>query len=110
MVPPLISDEDLYYLGEGTHLRPFEVLGAHPMSLGEGAQAVAGVRFAVWAPNASHVSVVGDFNAWDGRRHGHQPSRGNRPPQRSTSFRPPSGPGAVITPRGMAIDRDGGGA
>ena len=69
MVPPLISDEDLYYLGEGTHLRPFEVLGAHPMTLGEGAQAVAGVRFAVWAPNASHVSVVGDFNAWDGRRH-----------------------------------------
>ena len=68
-MPPLISDEDLYYLGEGTHLRPFEVLGAHPMTLGEGAQAVAGVRFAVWAPNASRVSVVGDFNAWDGRRH-----------------------------------------
>jgi 1,4-alpha-glucan branching enzyme len=65
----LISDEDLYFLGEGTHLRPFEVLGAHPMTLGEGAQAVAGVRFAVWAPNASQVSVVGDFNAWDGRRH-----------------------------------------
>ena len=65
----MISDEDLYYLGEGTHLRPFEVLGAHPMSQGEGAQAVAGVRFAVWAPNASRVSVVGDFNAWDGRRH-----------------------------------------
>ncbi len=68
-MPPLISDEDLYYLGEGTHLRPFEVLGAHPMTQGEGAQAVAGVRFAVWAPNASQVSVVGDFNGWDGRRH-----------------------------------------
>ena len=68
-MPPLISDEDLYYLGEGTHLRPFEVLGAHPMTLGEGAQTVTGVRFAVWAPNASRVSVVGDFNAWDGRLH-----------------------------------------
>ena len=66
---PLISDDDLYYLGEGTHLRPYEVLGAHPVTLGEGTQAVGGVRFAVWAPNASRVSVVGDFNAWDGRRH-----------------------------------------
>ena len=66
---PLIGDDELYYLGEGTHLRPFEVLGAHPVTLGDGAHAVAGVRFAVWAPNASRVSVVGDFNSWDGRRH-----------------------------------------
>ena len=65
----LIGDDDLYFLGEGSHLRPFEVLGAHPVTLGEGAHAVAGVRFAVWAPNASRVSVVGDFNAWDVRRH-----------------------------------------
>jgi 1,4-alpha-glucan branching enzyme len=68
-IGPLISDEDLYYLGEGSHLRPFEVLGAHPMTLGDDPHGLAGVRFAVWAPNAARVSVVGDFNAWDGRRH-----------------------------------------
>ena len=66
---PLIADADLHYLGEGSHLRPFEVLGAHPLVLGEGIYAIAGVRFAVWAPNASRVSVVGSFNGWDGRRH-----------------------------------------
>ena len=65
---PLLSDLDLHLLSEGQHLRPFEVLGAHPMSLGEGLYAVAGVRFAVWAPNARRVSVVGSFNDWDGRR------------------------------------------
>jgi 1,4-alpha-glucan branching enzyme len=62
---PTIGDDDLHYFGEGTHLRPYTFLGALPMSIG----AVDGVRFAVWAPNASRVSVVGDFNAWDGRRH-----------------------------------------
>ena len=61
----LISDADLHYYGEGSHLRPFTMLGAHPMRVGE----VDGVRFGVWAPNARRVSVVGDFNAWDGRRH-----------------------------------------
>jgi len=66
---PLISDFDLHLLAEGTHLRAFEVLGAHPMTMGEGEQAVAGVRFGVWAPNARRVSVVGSFNNWDGRRH-----------------------------------------
>ncbi|HEY6135178.1 MAG TPA: 1,4-alpha-glucan branching protein GlgB [Rubrivivax sp.] len=66
---PLIGEHDLHYLGEGSHLRPFEVLGAHPMVLGEGSYAIGGVRFAVWAPNAQRVSVVGNFNAWDGRRH-----------------------------------------
>ena len=68
-IGPLIGEQDLYYLGEGSHLRPFEVLGAHPMTLGDGVYAVNGVRFSVWAPNAGRVSVVGDFNAWDGRRH-----------------------------------------
>ena len=68
-IGPLIGEQDLYYLGEGSHLRPFEVLGAHPMTLGEGVYTLDGVRFAVWAPNASRVSVVGDFNGWDGRRH-----------------------------------------
>ena len=73
---PLIGEQDLHYLAEGSHLRPFEVLGAHPLTLGNGPQAVAGFRFAVWAPNARRVSVVGSFNGWDGRRH---PMRGRGP-------------------------------
>ena len=60
-----IDDADLHFFGEGSHLRPFTMLGAHPMRVGE----VDGVRFALWAPNAQRASVVGDFNAWDGRRH-----------------------------------------
>ncbi len=61
----LLGDVDVYLLGEGSHRRMFERLGAHPMTL----DGVAGCAFAVWAPNASRVSVVGDFNQWDGRRH-----------------------------------------
>ncbi|HET9976983.1 MAG TPA: 1,4-alpha-glucan branching enzyme, partial [Burkholderiaceae bacterium] len=61
----LIADDDLHYFGEGSHLRPYTFLGAHPMRV----DGIDGVRFAVWAPNAQRVSVVGDFNAWDGRRH-----------------------------------------
>ncbi|MBI3154082.1 MAG: 1,4-alpha-glucan branching protein GlgB [Burkholderiales bacterium] len=68
-IGPLIGEQDLHYLGEGSHLRPFEVLGAHPATLGEGVYAVDGVRFAVWAPAATRVAVVGDFNGWDERRH-----------------------------------------
>jgi 1,4-alpha-glucan branching enzyme len=63
--PPVLSDYDLYLLGEGNHLRMYERLGAHPLVL----DGVAGVGFAVFAPNAQRVSVVGDFNFWDGRRH-----------------------------------------
>jgi 1,4-alpha-glucan branching enzyme len=63
--PPIISDFDLHLLSEGTHLRLYEKLGAHPLVL----DGVAGVGFAVFAPNARRVSVVGDFNHWDGRRH-----------------------------------------
>jgi len=62
---PVLGEMDAWLLAEGTHLRPYEVLGAHPCEH-EGAP---GTTFAVWAPNASRVSVVGDFNAWDGRRH-----------------------------------------
>ncbi|MBW3573225.1 MAG: 1,4-alpha-glucan branching protein GlgB [Gemmatimonadetes bacterium] len=62
---PAISDFDLYLMGEGTHLRLWEVLGARPLEI----DGVAGVSFAVWAPSARRVSVVGEFNQWDGRRH-----------------------------------------
>jgi 1,4-alpha-glucan branching enzyme len=63
--PPVLSDFDLYLLGEGTHLTLYDKLGAHPMDM----EGVGGVAFVVWAPNAQRVSVVGDFNLWDGRRH-----------------------------------------
>jgi 1,4-alpha-glucan branching enzyme len=62
---PVLGEVDAWLLGEGSHLRPFEILGAHQREM----QGVAGTSFAVWAPNASRVSVVGDFNVWDGRRH-----------------------------------------
>ncbi|HSU16357.1 1,4-alpha-glucan branching protein GlgB [Longimicrobium sp.] len=62
---PTIADFDLYLIGEGTHLRLWDVLGAHPDEM----DGVAGTRFGVWAPGARRVSVVGDFNRWDGRRH-----------------------------------------
>ncbi|MEY4474891.1 MAG: 1,4-alpha-glucan branching enzyme [Pseudomonadota bacterium] len=61
----LLQDIDSWLLAEGTHLRPYERLGAHLMAL----DGVPGVSFAVWAPNAQRVSVVGEFNFWDGRRH-----------------------------------------
>jgi 1,4-alpha-glucan branching enzyme len=63
--PPLLSDYDLYLLGEGRHWRSYEKLGAHVRSIGS----VTGVNFAVWAPNAESVSVIGDFNGWDRRNH-----------------------------------------
>lgn len=61
----LLSDFDLYLLGEGRHRDLASCLGAQYMSIDD----VQGVRFAVWAPNARRVSVVGGFNNWDGRRH-----------------------------------------
>jgi 1,4-alpha-glucan branching enzyme len=61
----LISADDLHYLGEGTHLRPYTVLGAHALRCGE----VEGVRFALWAPNARSVCVVGEFNGWNTMAH-----------------------------------------
>ena len=63
--PPILGEMDVHLIAEGKHLRLDTKLGARPM-LSEG---VAGVGFAVWAPNAARVSVVGDFNDWDGRRH-----------------------------------------
>lgn len=61
----LLGEMDLYLIGEGTHRHLGQCLGAQPMEV----EGVGGVRFAVWAPNARRVSVVGDFNDWDGRRH-----------------------------------------
>src|SRR5437588_5676349 len=59
----VLTDFDLHLLGEGTHHRMFEKLGSHRIAFG----GTTGVHFAVWAPNAERVSVIGDFNAWDGR-------------------------------------------
>jgi 1,4-alpha-glucan branching enzyme len=61
----VLSDYDLHLFAEGTHHRVFEKLGSHVMAIGD----VTGVHFAVWAPNAQRVSVIGDFNQWDGRVH-----------------------------------------
>lgn len=61
----LITDDDLYLFNEGSHFRLYDKLGAHIVS----ASGEAGVFFAVWAPNAEQVSVIGDFNGWDGTRH-----------------------------------------
>ena len=61
----VLGDVDVWLLGEGSHLRPYEILGATTRVM----DGVAGTAFAVWAPNARRVSVVGDFNVWDGRRH-----------------------------------------
>ena len=62
---PVIGEMDEYLLGEGTHQRIWQVLGAHVMEH----EGVEGTHFAVWAANARRVSVVGDFNVWDGRKH-----------------------------------------
>ncbi len=62
---PVLGEQDEYFFSEGTHGRLWDMLGAHVRDH-EGA---SGVQFAVWAPSASRVSVVGDFNDWDGRRH-----------------------------------------
>jgi len=69
---PYLSDLDLHLFAEGKHPRIYEKLGAHP-----GTNAgVAGTYFAVWAPNARNVSVLGDFNDWDGRQHQMRQRRG----------------------------------
>ena len=62
---PLLGDLDLWLFAEGNHLDLYRVLGSHPREV----DGVQGTQFAVWAPNASRVSVVGDWNHWDGRVH-----------------------------------------
>lgn len=61
----LFTEEDLRKFEAGTFYKSYEKMGAHPMSI----DGVEGVHFAVWAPNAMRVSVVGDFNFWNGKRH-----------------------------------------
>ena len=60
-----LTDYDIHLFGEGNHHRIYEKLGAHVVNL----NGVEGVYFAIWAPNARNVSVIGDFNHWDGREH-----------------------------------------
>jgi 1,4-alpha-glucan branching enzyme len=71
--PMVLTDQDLHLFNEGSHLRLYEKLGSHPFTW-EGEE---GTYFAVWAPNAERVSVVGDFNAWDRDRHPLQPRAGS---------------------------------
>ncbi len=70
---PVLSEFDLFLWGQGNHYRIYDKLGAHPM-VHEG---VRGVAFAVWAPSAKKVSLVGDGNFWDGRRHPLRPRGGS---------------------------------
>ena len=83
---PVITDFDLHLLNEGTHHRLYDTLGARTITHG----IRAGVHFAVWAPNARRVSVVGDFNSWDGRVH---PMRAIRPAGYWEIFLPDQGEG-----------------
>ncbi|HEV2200253.1 MAG TPA: 1,4-alpha-glucan branching protein GlgB [Bryobacteraceae bacterium] len=64
-----LTDYDLFLFGEGTHLRAYEKLGAHPGEM----DGVRGIHFAVWAPNAERVSVIGEHNGWDPHVHAMQP-------------------------------------
>ena len=61
----LFTDYDIYLFKQGNHFRLFEKLGSHPMTV----EGVSGTYFAVWAPNAKKVSVVGDFNYWNTQTH-----------------------------------------
>ena len=61
----LLTDDDIYLFNEGTHFRLYEKLGAHLVASGD----QDGACFAVWAPNAERLSVIGDFNGWDNTSH-----------------------------------------
>ena len=84
----LLSDDDIYLFAEGRHFDLSTRLGANPRRI----DGIDGVLFAVWAPNASHVAVVGDFNGWDERRH---PMRRRLGPGVWELFIPGVAPGAV---------------
>src|SRR5262249_14904964 len=63
--PHVLTDEDIRLFHEGTHLRLYDKLGAHAITVA----GVSGMQFAMWAPNAAQVSVIGDFNQWNRGRH-----------------------------------------
>jgi 1,4-alpha-glucan branching enzyme len=86
--PPVLGEMDVYLLAEGRHLDFSHALGSHVAEI----DGVSGVRFAVWAPNARRVSVVGTFNQWDGRRH---PMRMRHGPGVWELFIPGVMPGAI---------------
>jgi 1,4-alpha-glucan branching enzyme len=70
----LLTDQDIYLFREGTHVRAYEKLGAHPVAAPRGG-GNQGTHFGVWAPNAASVSVVGDFNGWNPTSHFLEPRR-----------------------------------
>ncbi len=84
----LLGELDLYLIAEGRHHELARALGSHPLTV----QGVAGTRFAVWAPSAQRVAVVGSFNGWDGRRH---PMRRRMEAGVWELFIPGIGPGAL---------------
>src|SRR5512139_601902 len=65
----LLSDDDVHLFNEGTHYKLYDKLGAHSLT----ANSVSGVYFAVWAPNAGEVHIIGDFNGWDHTAHALRP-------------------------------------
>lgn len=102
-VTAFITDMDVHLFNEGSHLGLGGVLGAHPVTL-DGAE---GTRFAVWAPAAADVRLVGDFNGWDGARHAMHPLASSGIWQ---AFVPGVGHGArykyrITTPHGEVADR-----
>ena len=100
----LLTSDDLYLFNEGTHSHLFEKLGAHLVT----AQGVPGTYFAVWAPDAERVSVIGDFNGWDPRAH---PLGAKEASGIWERFVPQAGPGAaykfhiVSRHRGYRVDK-----
>lgn len=84
----VLADLDFYLLGEGTHWESYEKLGAHQRTV----DGVEGVNFVVWAPNANHVAVVGDFNGWDSAAH---PMFKHNPSGFWETFVPGIGPGTI---------------
>ncbi|HEY9100804.1 1,4-alpha-glucan branching protein GlgB [Chitinimonas sp.] len=96
--PPLLGEVDIWHLGEGSHRRLWQVLGAHVQEV----EGVHGTRFSVWAPNAKRVSLVGDFNFWNGSAH---PMRLRRECGVWELFLPGVGPGDAY--KFQVLDWDG---